>query len=332
MLAALEAHSRSLLGLPSTSAEASGSGSGSSSDDDGDEEGDNNEEDYDDEFDDGWGADDAFVTDSEDEFAAPAKKAKKSKSTATTAASTSAEPAAPKVVEVVFAPTTGGRTEISRADKKAFLKGNSAKIMGGIATAAPPGKRTKDEEEDASNQRLDQELHSMLLQNLLPSAAEMNRPVDKRNAISGRLRELADDSAAGEGAADLKATSRLKSHPAKVRTGLMHAAQRRAEAARAESEAAGSWVKGKGGLGDLGRKGAGKRPNMQVTEERTFGDTKKKRGMAGTGGKKVRAKGLGMGVGRFEGGALKISEREIERVNGLNKRKRAKGPGKMKGW
>lgn len=330
MLAALEAHSRSLLGLPSTSAEASGSGSSSESDDD-DEGGDNEEEDYDDEFDDGWGAGDAFVTDSEDEFAAPAKKSKKSKSAASTSTSTPAE-SAPKVVEVVFAPTTGGRTDISRADKKAFLKGNSAKIMGAVTTAAPTGKRTKEEEEDASNQRLDQELHSMLLQNLLPSAAEMNRPVDKRNAISGRLRELADDSAAGEGASDLKATSRLKSHPAKVRTGLMHAAQRRAEAARAESESAGSWVKGVGGLGDLGRKGAGKRPNMQVSEERTFGDTKKKRGMAGTGGKKTRAKGLGMGVGRFEGGALKISDREIERVNGMNKRKRAKGPGKMKGW
>lgn len=294
----------------------------------------NDEEDYDDEFDDGWGAGDAFVTDSEDEFAAPStKKAKKSKtSSKPPQATTSSEPES-KVVEVVFAPTTGGRTEISRADKKAFLKGNSAKIMGTTTTTSgPPGQRTKEEEEDASNKRLDQELHNMLLQNLLPSATELNRPVDKRNMISGRLRELASDSNAGEGVTDLRETTRLKSHPAKVRTGLMHAAQKRAEAARAESESAGSWVKGLGGLGDLGRKGAGKRPNMQVTEERTFGDTKKKRGMAGTGGKKQRAKGLGMGVGRFEGGALKISEREIDRVNNMGKRKRAKGPGKMKGW
>lgn len=341
MLAALEAHSRALLGLPSTSAEGSGSGSGanSASGSDSESEGGDDDDDYDDEFDDGWGAGDAMVTDSEDEFAPSLPKRKASKPSKPSQpfqppSAAAPPPSAPAVVEVVFAPTSGGRTEVSRADKKAFLKGTSSKLMGGGVPSQLGVQKTKEEAEDASNARLDQELHSMLLQDLLPSASSASRPVEKRNAISGRLRELASDSRPGEGAADLRSTARLSSHPAKVRTGLMHAAQRRAEAARSESEAAGSWVKGIGGLGDLGRgSGAGKRPNMETREERTFGDTKKKRGMAGTGGAKKRAMGLGMGVGRFQGGALKISDREIERVNGMHKQgKRSKGPGKMKGW
>lgn len=172
----------------------------------------------------------------------------------------------------------------------------------------------------------------MLLTTLLPSdaAANASRPVEKRNAMSGRLLELADYSLPGEGAAANKAKS-MSSHPAKVRTGLIHAQQRRADLQRADAEAAGSWVKGAGGLGDLGKKGAGKRKNTE-REIREFGmETGKKKGMAGT--KKERAKGLGMGVGRFVGGTLKISDREIERVNNMGKGKARKGGKKgMRGW
>lgn len=184
-----------------------------------------------------------------------------------------------------------------------------------------------------SNQRLDKTLHDMLLTSLLPGEASSNaaRPVEKRNAMAGRLLELADYSLPGEGAATSKAKN-LSSHPAKVRTGLIHAQQRKAELQRADAEAAGSWVKGVGGLGDLGKRGAGKRKQSE-REVREFGaETGKKKGMAGS--KKERSKGLGMGVGRFVGGTLKISEREIERVNGMGKGKAKKGGAKkgMRGW
>lgn len=168
-----------------------------------------------------------------------------------------------------------------------------------------------------SNLRLDKTLHDMLLTTLLPGAAadSASRPVDKRNALSGRLLELASYSLPGEGA-DIAKGNNMSQHPANVRTGLIHAQARRSEKARAEAEAAGSWVKGAGGLGDLGKKGAGLRPaQLRKREERTFAsETGKKKGMSGT--KNERAMGLGMGVGKFERGTLTISQGDITRING----------------
>lgn len=184
-----------------------------------------------------------------------------------------------------------------------------------------------------SNLRLDKTLHDMLLTTLLPGAAAdaAARPVEKRNALSGRLLELASYSLPGEGTNIVKGNS-LSSHPAAVRTGLIHAQQRRAEKARAEAEAAGSWVKGVGGLGDLGKRGAGVRPSGQKKEERAFGvETGRKKGMSGK--KSERAKGLGMGVGKFSNGTLTISENQIARVNNIGKGgggKKKKGKGGSK--
>ena len=161
----------------------------------------------------------------------------------------------------------------------------------------------------------------MLLTTILPSAESdaASRPVEKRNALSGRLLELASYSLPGEGSSKVRGAD-LSSHPAHVRTGLLHAAQRRSEKARAESEAAGSWVKGIGGLGDMGKRGAGARPTgvNAARGVRTFGlETGKKKGMDGK--KAERARGLGMGVGSYKHGTLTISERDIARVNNLGK-------------
>jgi hypothetical protein len=173
----------------------------------------------------------------------------------------------------------------------------------------------------------------MLLTSLLPDAEAdaAARPVEKRNALSGRLLELASYSLPGEGGKKVRGAN-LSSHPANVRTGLMHAAARREEKARAESEAAGSWVKGVGGLGDLGKRAsAGMRPSggNAARGMREFGlEVGKKKGMAGK--KNERARGLGMGVGSYKNGTLTFSEREIERVNNLGKGGVRKKGGKKK--
>lgn len=69
-LAALEAHSRALLGLPPMPTESASADDDSEAEDDEDEENEEEEgtgEEY--ISDDGWGAEDGFVSDSEDEFA-----------------------------------------------------------------------------------------------------------------------------------------------------------------------------------------------------------------------------------------------------------------------
>ncbi|WVQ85778.1 hypothetical protein IAT38_007945 [Cryptococcus sp. DSM 104549] len=352
MLAALEARSRALLGLEPV---ASGSGSGSgakrsagvegSSDESGDDSEDSGvalleDEDDSDDFhtDDGWGAEDGFVTDSEDEFAQVVANTKASSKKREEAAGESAS----KVPEVVFdgSATAKSSAPLSKAERRAFLTGNSAKMMG--ITTQPdylpgrPRNPTSTDADELANVSLDKTLHNMLLKDLLSPAAQAEnalRPVEKRNAIHARLLELANLELPGQGSEKVKGQG-LSKQPVSVRTGLVHAKAKRAKAQREEAIAAGNYVKGKGGLGDV-------RQRWEKGEQRAgLGvETGKKKGMdSAKKGDGARGRGLGMGVGRFEGGALKFSAREVEQMSGAGgssgggwKGKGSKKGGKGKG-
>jgi len=156
--------------------------------------------------------------------------------------------------------------------------------------------------------KLDKTLHEMLLSNLLSTATTdaAQRPVDKRNAIQGRILELSSYSIPGEGSKSAhESNSRLSSHPAKIRTGIIHAQAKRDAQAREEARAAGNK-----GLGESHKKrDTGGRDRAAMGS-----DLGKKKGMAGrTKGDAARDRGLTMGVGRFSNGALKLSESEIAR-------------------
>ena len=192
-----------------------------------------------------------------------------------------------------------------------------------------------DDLEDAANSSLDATLHKMLLNNLLPSndLDNASRPVDKRNAMSGRLRELAQISLPGEGSK--AAPDSLHSrHSAKIRTGIIHAKAKRDEKARTASEAAGSWVRGAGGLGDIGKRGKGIGGVKGKDDRLALGQVKKKKGMSSGG--KERERGLNASFGRFEGGNLKVDASTIKRVERQSQKSgpvmpKGKGKGK-KGW
>lgn len=128
MLAALQAHSRSLLGIDGpeeaeSSTQAQRRLSRSSSDEDGDDlDGDGDGDDDDEaEFqsDDGWGAEDDFVSDSEDgleDITKPISQKEKEKEVVVKSAERS------KVPEVVFAPQTSNSSDVlSKAERRAFL-------------------------------------------------------------------------------------------------------------------------------------------------------------------------------------------------------------------
>jgi rRNA-processing protein EBP2 len=108
MLAALQAHSRAMFGLDgpdeaesSTQAQQRASAS-SDEDDDGDEF----------QSDDGWGAEDDFVSDSEDGLDGDMPSIGQAKQA----------PAAAKVEEVVFTPAGRSNLDVmSKAEKRAFL-------------------------------------------------------------------------------------------------------------------------------------------------------------------------------------------------------------------
>jgi hypothetical protein len=168
------------------------------------------------------------------------------------------------------------------------------------------------------NMALDKSLQHLLLTKLLPEAANPSRPVEKRNAIAGRLLEvrltcrvllgrtvilnryptllphkLASYAPQGQGKSTLVEKS-YSSQPRKLQTAILAARAERAEKARKEAEAAGSWVRGIGGLGE----GAGARKGGKSNDKR---------------GGKERERGLTMGVGKFRDGMLTLSKAEIER-------------------
>ena len=147
----------------------------------------------------------------------------------------------------------------------------------------------------------------MLLNNLLSTATAdaAQRPVDKRNAIQGRILELASYAIPGEGSKSAhESGSRLSAHPAKIRTGIIHAQAKREEKAREEARAAGNK-----GLGENKKKHESRGDRAVMGAE-----VGKKKGMDGRAkGDAARDRGLTMGVGRFSNGALRLSEAEIAR-------------------
>lgn len=180
--------------------------------------------------------------------------------------------------------------------------------------------------EDHTNASLDKTLHSMLLTTLLPShaASAASRPVDKRNAMSARLLELAQYELPGEGSKVVK-DKHLSRHPAAVRTGLLHKREKREKAQRQEAIESGNYVRGVGGLGQGLKKGGIYKGEQRASVGM---ETGKKKGMEGRKkGDADRSRGLGMGVGRFEGGVLKLSERDIAGVNGGGSKDGRKGKG-----
>ncbi len=170
--------------------------------------------------------------------------------------------------------------------------------------------------------KLDKSLHDMLLTTLLPSAAadSASRPVDKRNAVSGRLLELASYSLPGEGSKSVS-SSHLSKHPANIRTGLIHAKARRDEKAHAEAQAASGLRKGYDGKKKM-QSESRKKLRAGVGEE-----VGKKKGMEKR--KEERGRGLATGIGKFEGGMLRLSKEDIARGSGEEERrfrgKRGKG-------
>lgn len=106
------------------------------------------------------------------------------------------------------------------------------------------------------------------------------------------LPQLAAIAPQGQGTSSIREKS-YSSQPRKLQTAIVSARAARSEKTRAEAEAAGSWVRGIGGLGDAGKKPAGKKDKR--------------------GDRDSRDRGISGGVGRFKGGILTLSKAEVER-------------------
>lgn len=108
-----------------------------------------------------------------------------------------------------------------------------------------------------------------------------------------------------------------------MRTAITQAKVDRSEKARAQAQAAGSWVKGVGGLGDSGSGTRGKTLAQQKRDEKSMA-------------RKDRDRGLAMGIGKFKGGMLTLNKGEIARGSssgsaGPSRGGKSRGGGRGKG-
>lgn len=266
MLAALEAHSRAMLGLPNPDHllpvdEVSGSERESSVS----SESDVPEDDFDDDF-------------------------------------------SPAVPEITFNQSFDF-ADMSKPDKRKYLKGSSTQIMGLSSIETLPSKRRKggiadhgvdDEDnhnavdaEEETHKALDKTLHQLLSTSLL-------KP-DSHKSSKERLYELAN----------LKDDT-LSRHPAKIRTGLIKAAKRREDKILEEKRAA---------------DGRDRTKKRVVREDRAkVGELREKKGMESD--KSKRSRGLKFGVGKFKDGMLTLSRRDISQASHNDERRTFKGKGR----
>jgi hypothetical protein len=111
--------------------------------------------------------------------------------------------------------------------------------------------------------------------------------------------QLANITGLGGGQSKL-AESTHKGHAARMRTAIQQAKVDRTEKSRVQAQAAGSWVKGIGGLGDSGSGSRGQTLAQQKRGEKSMA-------------RKDRDRGLAMGIGKFKGGMLTLNAGEIAR-------------------
>ncbi|CDZ98014.1 SDA1 domain [Phaffia rhodozyma] len=255
MLAALEAHSRAMLGdFGTITKDTKGKGraldveqddedededeegwSGEDDDEDDDEENDEDDDEENDEDDDedddedegGEEDDENGIEDDDERWSAgeddelPSKVKSNPKSSSTLKK---------QPTEVIFDPTKYQKsTPSSRADYKAFMSSKTSKIL---AAPAPIQGATKTEQDvEKNHQNLDKTLQSLILTSLLPTGTSSSR-----TALQGRLNELAGAVKLGEGERAVRKAEVMKLGASRVGNGMRSVGRQRWEKGVAEAK------------------------------------------------------------------------------------------------
>ncbi|KAG2135917.1 uncharacterized protein EDB93DRAFT_797105 [Suillus bovinus] len=194
---------------------------------------------------------------------------------------------------VVFSDSRQKSSEqFSKAQKKAFMASLMYYHLCVLIQEAPH--RDEDDtqnDEDISNAQNDALLHRLvhtkLLSGSLNPALNLTH-AERDKALSGRVLELAGKAKLGKGEVSIRAAERNKASK-RVREGLLRKKGEREKQQLEEAK-------------NLG--------NYHPTLKRLFDAS------SGSSDRQKRVRGLGMGVGKFNGGTLKLSKEEINSVTG----------------
>jgi hypothetical protein len=150
---------------------------------------------------------------------------------------------------------------------------------------------TQNDHEDISNAQNDALLHRLVHTKLLSGSLNpaLNLTHAQRDkALSGRVLELAGKTKLGKGEVAVRAAERNKASK-RVREGLLRKKDEREKQQLEEAKNLGNY-----------------HPTLKKLFDASSGSSDRQR----------RVRGLGMGVGKFSGGTLKLSREEINSVTG----------------
>ncbi|KAF9006462.1 hypothetical protein BDQ17DRAFT_1389284 [Cyathus striatus] len=207
---------------------------------------------------------------------------------------------------VIFCdPSSSRRADTNtKAFMKTFMSSKISKLTSDIATTGTKEKSELDEDEEdiRTNAQNDALLHKLIHTNLLSGSLNTEldlTPAQRRKALQGRVLELTGSAKLGKGEKLVRETERNKAAK-RVREGI---AEKQREKERRELEEAKN-------LGNY-------HPTLKKLYE---GSSSKASG-------ERRKRGLGMGVGRFSGGFLKLSREDIQKVEDPSSNSRTRGIG-----
>lgn len=183
--------------------------------------------------------------------------------------------------------------QFSKAQKKAFMSSKVAKVTSIREADGAPHRDedTQNDHEDISNAQNDALLHRLVHTKLLSGSLNpaLNLTHAQRDkALSGRVLELAGKTKLGKGETAIRAAERNKASK-RVREGLLRKKDEREKQQLEEAKNLGNY-----------------HPTLKKLFDASSGSSERQR----------RVRGLGMGVGKFSGGTLKLSKQEINSVTG----------------
>lgn len=188
---------------------------------------------------------------------------------------------------VIFNDTLSKKPSIQR--KEPFMSSKVSKLKESRHEANFEDDGTEEESNARNDALLHRLIHTELFSGSLKNEAIIASSAQQRKALTGRVLELRGDAKLGKGEVLVRREER--NHASKsVREGLLSKENQRRERALAEAKEAGNY-----------HSSLRKLYHIEKTDNR-----------------RKRERGLSMGVGRYKGGVLRLSAREIRSVEGTD--------------
>lgn len=190
--------------------------------------------------------------------------------------------------EVVIFSEGSSKDRLSKPQMKTFMS-SKISVLQRESVSVPQEKVENDEDDDKTHAQNDALLHRLVHTKLLSGSLnpELNLPSAKRRkALAGRVLELAGGAKLGQGERSVRAAERDKASK-RVREGLLAKEKKKRVAELQQAK-------------DLG--------NYHPTLKKNFQESSTKA--------RKRDRGLGMGIGKFSSGVLKLDKDDLRKVQG----------------